>query len=59
MNANCEQAKERRAFGDKIIARIESLCENREYEVCAELDEDFEAGDSVKLSDILNDGKEG
>ena len=47
------------AFGDKIIARIESLCENREYEVCAELDEDFEAGDSVKLSDILNDGKEG
>ena len=48
-----------RAFGDKIIARIESLCENREYEVCAELDEDFEAGDSVKLSDILNDGKEG
>ena len=47
------------AFGDKIIARIELLCENREYEVCAELDEDFEAGDSVKLSDILNDGKEG
>ena len=48
MNANCEQAKERRAFGDKIIARIESLCENREYEVCGELDEVPSTG-SVEL----------
>ena len=38
-----------RAFGDKIIARIESLCENREYEVCGELDEVPSTTGSVEL----------
>ncbi len=38
-----------RAFGDKIIARIESLCEKREYEVCAELDEVPSSTGSVEL----------